>query len=47
MPELGQPEMYLQWKEGLIVDGGFGAQSREFAQGFIDAFAVWVRCHQK
>lgn len=47
MPELGQPEMYLQWREGLVVDGEFGPESREFAQGFIDAFAAWLRDHQK
>ncbi len=47
MPELGQPELYLQWKDGLVVDGAIGPGSREFAQGFIDSFAAWVRHHRK
>lgn len=45
MPELGQPEMYLTWKEGLVVDGEVGQHSREHVQKFVDAFIGWVRQH--
>lgn len=45
MPELGQPEMYLTWKEGLVVDGEIGPGSREHVQKFVDAFVAWVRRH--
>ena len=45
MPELGQPEMYLTWKEGLVVDGEIGPDSREHVQKFVDAFVAWVRRH--
>ena len=47
MPELGQPEMYLQWKDGLVEDGEVGAASRELAQKFVDAFVAWVRQHPR
>ncbi len=45
MPTLGQPEMFLQWKEGLVSDGAIGPDSRQFVQGFVDAFAAWVKKH--
>lgn len=45
MPELGQPEMYLTWKEGLVVDGEVGPDSRAHVQKFVDAFVAWVRQH--
>ena len=45
MPELGQPEMYFQWKEGLVVDGEIGPKSREFVQKFAGTFVAWVRRH--
>lgn len=45
MPTLGQPEMFLQWKEGLIENGAVGAASQQFVQTFVDAFAGWVRRH--
>ena len=43
MPQLGQPEMYIQWKDGLVVDGAIGQASREHVQKFVDAFVAWVR----
>ena len=43
MPEIGQPEMYIQWKDGLVVDGAIGEASREHVQKFVDAFVAWVR----
>ena len=45
MPQLGQPEMYFQWKEGVVVDGAIGPASHELAQKFMDAFVAWVRQH--
>jgi chromate reductase len=45
MPEMGQPEMYIQWKDGLVVDGAIGPDSREHVQKFVDAFVAWVKKH--
>ena len=46
MPTLGQPEAYVQFKDGLFDDdGGIGEGSRKFLQGWMDAFADWVRRH--
>lgn len=47
MPTLNQPEMYIQWKDGLLDEQGqIGAASRDFAQRFVDAFVAWVRRFQ-
>jgi len=47
VPTLGQPEAFIQAKEGLFdEDGGIGAASRQFLQGWMDRFAAWVRFHQ-
>ena len=43
MPTLPSQEMFIQWKEGLVVDGAIGPASKDFVQGFVDAFAAWVR----
>ena len=46
MPTLGQPEAFLQAKDGLFdKDGGIGADSREFAQKWLSAYEAWVRKH--
>jgi len=46
MPTLGQPEAYIQMKEGLFDDsGGIGPASRDFLQGWMDRFVAWVRHH--
>lgn len=46
MPTLGQPEVFLQWTDGLVDDGGnIGEGSREFLQGWMDRFLDWVRMH--
>lgn len=45
MPQMGQPEMYIQWKDGLVEDGQIGPASREHVQKFVDAFLDWVRRH--
>jgi chromate reductase len=46
MAVMGQPEAYIQAKDGLFApDGGIGEQSRGFLQGWMDRFAAWVRAH--
>jgi chromate reductase len=46
MPVLGQPEAFLQAKEGLFApDGSIGEASREFLQGWVDKYAAWVKLH--
>lgn len=46
MPTLGQPEVFLQWKDGLVDEGGnIGEDSREFLGGWMDKFLAWVRLH--
>ena len=44
MPVLGQPEVFLQFKEGLIeADGRIGSEdTRKFLQGFVDKFIAWI-----
>jgi len=44
VPTLGQPEVFLQWKEGLFeADGNIGADSRAFLQGWVDRYVSWVK----
>ncbi|WP_077033922.1 NADPH-dependent FMN reductase [Pelomonas sp. KK5] len=44
MPTLGQPEAFVQMKEGLIdADGNIGEGSRKFLQGWLDTYLNWVR----
>jgi chromate reductase len=47
MPTLGQPEAFLQMKEGLFDDaGGFANPgTRKFLQGWMDRYVAWVRKH--
>lgn len=43
---LGQPEAFLQAKEGFFDDdGGIGAGSREFLQGWMDKYMAFIRKH--
>ncbi|WP_132999332.1 NADPH-dependent FMN reductase [Luteimonas arsenica] len=47
MPTLGQPEVFLQAKDGLFdSDGGIGEGSRKFLQGWVDAYVAWVKKHR-
>jgi chromate reductase len=41
---MGQPEVYVQFKEGLIDgEGKVGSEdTRKFLQGFVDRYAAWV-----
>jgi chromate reductase len=46
MPALGQPEVFVQMKDGLFdTSGGFGADSRKFLQGWMDRYVAWVKAH--
>ncbi len=46
MPTLGQPEVFLHAKDGVFDDdGGFGKDTREFMQGWLDAYLAWVARH--
>lgn len=46
VPVLGQPEAFLQAKEGLFdADGNIGPDSREFLQGWMDRYVAWVKKH--
>lgn len=47
MPTLGQPEIFLQAKDGLFdKDGNIGAASKDFLQGWMNKYAAWVKKHQ-
>ena len=46
MPTLGQPEAFIQVKDGLFDDaGGIGPGSRKFLQGWMDRYIEWVERH--
>jgi len=46
MPTLGAPEVFLQWKDGLMTpDGTVGEQSAGFLGGWLEAFLGLVARH--
>lgn len=46
VPTLGQPEAFIQAKDGLFeADGSLGEASRAFLQGWLDKYLAWVRVH--
>ena len=46
MPTLGQPEIFIQVKEGLFDDSGnIGSDSRKFLQNWMDRYVAWVKKH--
>jgi len=46
VPTLGQPEVFIQAKEGLFDEAGnIGAASKQFLQGWMDKYVVWVKRH--
>lgn len=48
MPTLGQPEVYIQAKEGTFdAHGGLGESTRTFVQGWVDRYVDWVRRHAR
>jgi chromate reductase, NAD(P)H dehydrogenase (quinone) len=43
VPTLGQPEVFIQAKEGLFdPSGNLGPDSRPFLQGWMDHYVAWV-----
>jgi len=45
-PTLGQPEAFIQAKEGLFEpDGSIGAASKQFLKGWMDRYVAWVKKH--
>ena len=46
VPTLGQPEAFIQAKEGLFqADGSIGDASRAFLQDWMDRYIGWVKQH--
>lgn len=46
VPTLGQPEAFIQAKEGLFDQAGdIGAESRKFLQDWMDRYVAWVKKH--
>jgi len=46
VPTLGQPEAFVQAKEGLFdASGNIGEGSRAFLQGWMDKYVAWVKRH--
>lgn len=46
VPVLGQPEVFIQAKDGLFdADGNIGAGSKAFLQTWMDKYVAWVKMH--
>ena len=47
VPTLGQPEAFIQNKEGLFDDKGHIAEggSKKFLQGWVDKYVDWIKRH--
>jgi len=46
MPTMGQPEAFIQAKEGLFdATGNIGADSKKFLQNWMDHYVAWVKQH--
>lgn len=46
VPTLGQPEAFIQAKEGLFDEAGnIGAASRQFLQDWMNQYVAWVKRH--
>jgi chromate reductase len=46
IPTLGQPEVFIQTKDGLFDDAGnIGAGSQKFLQVWIDQYVAWIKKH--
>lgn len=46
VPALGQPECFIQAKEGLFdAAGNIGPDSRQFLQNWMDRYVGWVKEH--
>jgi chromate reductase len=48
VPTLGQPEVFIQAKEGLFEpDGSIGPVSHQFLQSWVDRYVAWVKKQSK
>src|SRR5689334_17795791 len=49
VPTLGQPEAFIQNKEGLFDDKGHVSveSTREFLKGWVEKYVAWVKAHAK
>jgi chromate reductase len=48
VPTLGQPEAFIQAKDGLFdADGNIGPDSRQFLQGWMNKYVAWVKSHAR
>jgi chromate reductase len=46
VPTLGQPELFIQVKDGLFDEAGnIGADSKQFLQSWMDRYVAWVKKH--
>ncbi|MBN1276912.1 MAG: NAD(P)H-dependent oxidoreductase [Deltaproteobacteria bacterium] len=46
VPTLGQPEAFIQFKDGLFdEEGNIGEGSRSFLQNWINQYVAWVKKH--
>lgn len=46
VPTLGQPEVFIQAKDGLFDEtGNIGADSKKFLQNWMDHYVSWVKKH--
>jgi len=46
MPTLGQPEIFIQAKDGLFDEAGnIGKDSKQFLQNWMDKYVAWVKKH--
>ena len=46
IPTLGQPEVFIQVKDGLFDEAGnLGADSKQFLQSWMDRYVAWVKKH--
>ena len=46
VPTLGQPEAFIQAKEGLFDEAGnLDADRKKFLQGWMDSYVAWVKKH--
>jgi chromate reductase len=46
MPTLGQPEIFIQAKDGLFDEAGnIGVDSKQFLQNWMDKYVAWIKKH--
>jgi chromate reductase len=46
VPTLGQPEVFIQAKDGLFDENGnIGAGSKKFLQAWMDQYVAWLKKH--